>query len=417
MGSRGNGVILGLGCLLLVIVMVMGLGLVAFGALYIPRQVERQVQAALTERPVVTRVVEVAAEPTARALPSTGRAGAAAPSAGSSSAVPAIESEDLTALYQQLTPGVVNIQVVVQRMGTSGEGAGSGFILDDAGHIVTNNHVVAGATKVVVVFFDGTEVEAKVVGTDADSDLAVVRVERLPEGTHPLPLGDSSQVQAGEWVVAIGNPFNLGGSMTVGIISAVGRTISSGVTPFSIPEVLQTDAAINPGNSGGPLLNLRGEVIGVNAQIATSGVRANAGVGFAIPVNVVRIVAPALIERGAYSWPWLGVQGSSVNLMLQQANDLPSQEGAYIAGVVRNGPAAAAGMQGSTGTTTIDGIEVPTGGDVVTAVDGRPIRDFADLLAEIAFRQPGQTVSLTVLRGNRTVQVDVTLAPRPQNVQ
>ena len=168
--------------------------------------------------------------------------------------------DSLTDLYDQLNPGVVNIQVYVQRGGLIGQGAGSGFVLDDEGHIVTNNHVVADAQRVTVIFYEGTEAEAEVIGTDADSDLAVIRVDELGEGVHPLPLGDSDRVEAGEWVIAIGNPFSLGGSMTLGIVSAVGRTIPAGETPFAIPQAIQTDAAINPGNSGGPLVNLRGEI-------------------------------------------------------------------------------------------------------------------------------------------------------------
>src|SRR5690606_9896833 len=205
-------------------------------------------------------------------------------------------------LYDQLNPGVVSIQTFVEgSFGGQGQGlgAGSGFILDEAGHIVTNNHVVAGAAQITVKYFNDLEVEATVVGTDQDSDLAVLRVEQLPADVHPLPLADSDSVRTGEWVIAMGNPFGFESSMTIGIVSAVGRSIPSGVTPFSIPEAIQTDAAINPGNSGGPLLNLNGEVIGVNAQIRTDpGVRANSGVGFAIPSNVVRLVAPVLIEEG-----------------------------------------------------------------------------------------------------------------------
>ena len=408
MDRRGTSLLVGLGCLFLVIISILGIGLFGFAAYYIPRQVQSQVRAAVQNIPRPAPVVEPTPRPSARRLPSTGSEGGS----------PAIEGEALVALYRQLTPGVVNIQVVMEQLGQTGQGAGSGFILDRDGHIVTNNHVVSGATRVTVLFYDGTEERAEIVGTDADSDLAVIRVDRLPDGAHPLPLGDSSQVAAGEWVVAIGNPFGLGGSMTVGIISALGRTIPSGATPFSIPEVLQTDAAINPGNSGGPLLNLRGEVIGVNAQIATAGgVRANAGVGFAIPVNVVKLVAPALIREGAYIWPWLGVQGTSVNLAIAEANELSTQRGAYIDGVVAGSPAAGAGLRGSRGARSISGLRVPMGGDVVTAVDGRPVDDFADLLAEIAFSRPGDSVTLTILRDGRTLSVNVTLAPRPATIE
>jgi 2-alkenal reductase len=320
----------------------------------------------------------------------------------------------LPALYQQLNPGVVNIQVFVDAGGQLGRGAGSGLVLDDQGHIVTNNHVIANAELVTVIFFDGQEAIAEVIGADDDSDLAVIRVDALPEGVHPLPLGDSSLVQVGEPVIAIGNPFGLGSSMTTGIVSANGRTIDSQATPFSIPLVIQTDAAINPGNSGGPLLNLRGEVIGVNAQIATnSGVAANAGVGFAIPSSVVRLVAPVLIAEGVYEWPWLGVTGTSVNLALMEANELESQDGAYIDLVVPGGPAEQAGLRGSSGREDVRGLPVPTGGDVILAVDGQPIADFDALLANTAFHHPGDTVTLTVVRDGERVEIPVTLQARP----
>ena len=214
-------------------------------------------------------------------------------------------------------------------------------------------------------------------------------------------------------MIAIGNPFSLGSSMSLGIVSAVGRTIPTQETPFSIPQAVQTDAAINPGNSGGPLLNLDGQVVGVNAQIASSS-GTNSGVGFAIPSDVVRRVVPTLIEEGSYSWPWLGVQGGQVNLLLQEANDLDTQEGAYIAVVVENGPAEEAGLQGATAEETILGQNIPVGGDVVVEADGEPIRDFADLLTYIAFRRPGDRVTLTILRDGSRQDVIVELAARPE---
>lgn len=322
-------------------------------------------------------------------------------------------------LYQRVLPGVVTIQVFMDSANGfgGGGGAGSGFIFSD-GYIVTNNHVVSRADFVTVSFFNGVEAQAEVVGTDDDSDLAIVRVENLPEGVYALPLGDSDNVQVGEWVVAIGNPFELSGSMTVGIVSAVGREIESGFTSFSIPQAIQTDAAINPGNSGGPLLNLNGEVIGVNAQIATGGaVAANAGVGFAIPSNIVRRVAPSLVEFGEYTWPWLGVTGNSVNLAVQQANELPSQNGAYIHTVVTGGPAVQAGLRGSTGETVVNGVSVPVGGDVVIAANGQPINDFTDLLVLTSNSAPGDQLDLTIVRDGVEMILPVTLGPRPGNVQ
>ena len=327
---------------------------------------------------------------------------------------PAVDSATLTALYERVNPGVVNIQVVVQREGrVVGQGSGSGFILDKAGHIVTNNHVVAGASDITVVFYDSFQVKAEIVGTDDDSDLAVIKVARLPDGTYPLPLGDSDKAKPGEWVVAIGSPFGLGSSITMGIVSAVGRTIASGVTPFSIPQAIQTDAAINPGNSGGPLLNLQGEVIGVNAQIASSGSRANAGVGFAIPANIVRRVAPVLIESGAYHWPWIGVTGRDVNLAIMEANDLDTQKGAFISSVVPGGPADKAGLVGASESVMIDGAQIPVGGDVIIEADGKSVEDFSDLLIDVAFKLPGDEIKLTIIRDGKRRQIAVKLDARP----
>lgn len=335
---------------------------------------------------------------------------------GATEGMPQIEGVSLTTLYDEVSPGVVSIRVYVQRGGTTGQGAGSGFVLDNEGHIVTNNHVVAEAEVVTVIFNNGFEVRAEIVGTDADSDLAVVQVEEMPDGMAPLPLAESGTAEPGDWVVAIGNPFSLGGSMSLGIVSAVGRAIPSGATPFRIPRAVQTDAAINPGNSGGPLLNLDGEVVGVNAQIASGGSGVNSGVGFAIPSEVVRRVVPALIEEGAYPWPWLGVSGLPVNLLVQEANNLPVQQGAYIAQVVDGGPADEAGLQGATGTEAILGSDIPVGGDVVIEADGGPVADFTDLLDYVAFQQPGDTIELTILRDGERQQVTVELAARPEGL-
>ena len=324
------------------------------------------------------------------------------------------QTDVLDNLYDQFNRGVVSIQVYLRRGGFPGTVAGSGFLLDQQGHIVTNNHVIAEGDLITAIFYEGTEVEAQVVGTDADSDLAVIQVGEIPGEAVALPLADSEQVAAGDPVVAIGNPFRLGGTMTFGIVSAVGRTIPSGQTPFSIPQAIQTDAAINPGNSGGPLLNLEGEVIGVNAQIATGGGgQANAGVGFAIPANVVRRVTPVLIENGRYEWPWLGVEGGSVNLLIAQANNLPTQNGGYIDSVRSNSPADRAGLQGSTGSSEVQGFPISTGGDVVVEAGGEPVDNWSDLLVIIASRNPGNELQLTVLRDGQRQQLTVTLEARP----
>lgn len=334
----------------------------------------------------------------------------AAPTGG---AVPLDATANLLAnRYQQLSPGVVNINVLSSGP-AGGQGAGSGFILDTEGHIVTNHHVVEGAGFVSIVFYNNIEAQAEIVGTDDDSDLAVLRVASLPDDVYPLPLADSDLVQVGDWAIAIGNPFALGSSMTLGIISAVGRVIPSGVAGFSIPQAIQTDAAINPGNSGGPLLNLAGQVIGVNAQIRTGGANGNTGVGFAIPANVVRRVIPVLIANGSYQWPWAGIEGAPINLLLQEANALASQRGAYLNTIIPNGPAAAAGLQGSTDTTRLDGFTVPVGGDVVVAIDGEPTADFDQLLNQIAFKTPGDEVVFTLLRNGSQIERTVMLEGRP----
>ena len=259
---------------------------------------------------------------------------------------------------------------------------------------------------------------AKKYGYDASQGtlLKIEDVENLPF----VELGDSDDLEIGEWVVAIGNPFGFDSSMTLGIVSAVGRAIPGLAPQFSIPQVIQTDAPINPGNSGGPLLNMRGEVIGVNAQIRNAeGVRANAGVGFAIPSNVVRLVAPVLIEQGRYQWPYLGVSGPEygVDLALQRANNLPDQRGAYVHFVQPGTPAERAGLRGSSSERTVLGQPTPTGGDVIIGFNGEPIADFADMLSRIAFSQVGEEVVLTVRRGGETLEVPVTLAARPDAIQ
>jgi 2-alkenal reductase len=381
----------GLGCLTLILLV----AVIAIPVFVVPFQIRAALNSAAGEQ--VT------------SPPEPGSAGTALPAEGALAG----QAASLSELYSQSNPGIVTIRVYAQRGMMGGQGSGSGFVYDDRGHIVTNNHVVASAQQVTVVFYNELEAEASVVGTDPDSDLAVIKVDGLPEDVHPLPLGDSNQVTVGETVIAIGNPFGLQSSMTAGIVSAVGRTIESGVTPFSIPHAIQTDAAINPGNSGGPLLNLKGEVIGVNAQIATSGAQANAGVGFAIPASIVRQVVPVLIEKGAYQWPWLGVSGRSVNLAIMRANGLDAQQGAYIDEVDPEGPAAKAGLQGSSGTRLIDSAQVPTGGDVIVAVDGKPAANFDALLVEVAAKRPGDQVALTVQRSGQQRALTVTLAARP----
>jgi 2-alkenal reductase len=337
------------------------------------------------------------------------------PDDGTAPGLETVSSDFLGRLYQDVGSGVVSIYVLINDSGQSGQVAGSGFVFDASGDIVTNNHVVENASLVVVIFQDGTEEKAQVVGTDPYSDLAVVKVDQLPDSANPLPIGDSSIVTTGDWVVAIGNPFGLESSMSIGIVSAIGRTIPAGATSFSIPMAIQTDAAINPGNSGGPLLNLEGQVVGVNAQIASNGAKANAGVGFSIPSEIVRRVVPTLIQVGAFQWSWLGVEGSSVNYFIAQANNLSVERGAYILRTITGGPAEQAGIQGGAEPVTVEGVEVPTGGDVIIEADGIPIQEYADLQALIALKEPGTAMDLTIMRDGEQQHISVTLAPRPAN--
>jgi S1-C subfamily serine protease len=331
-----------------------------------------------------------------------------------------ISSEEalLVNLYNRINPAVVNITVYLLQNGELIPASqGSGFVYDDSGHIVTNAHVVHGADEVDITFPDNTIRVGQIVGEDLHSDLAVVKIEDMPGSTNPLELGDLDSVRVGESVIAIGNPFGLEGTLTKGLVSAIGRTIPA-LTVFSIPQAIQTDAAINPGNSGGPLLNLEGQVIGVNAQIETDGTsRANSGVGFAIPVSMVKMVVPALIENGEYQWAWLGVRGGNLDPFLVEAMDLPVEKGAYIVFVEPDGPADKAGLQGANDTATVDQHTVDVGGDVIIQVDDQPVRSFDDLLIYIALdTHPGQQVSLTLIRNGEQRQVDVTLEQRPESL-
>lgn len=328
--------------------------------------------------------------------------------------------DTLINLYNQVNQGVVSIQVLTEL----GGGLGSGFVIDDQGHIVTNYHVVENVTDLEIGFSSGFKARGELVGTDIDSDLAIIRVDAPPEELHPLPLSDSDQVQVGQTVVAIGNPFGLEGTMTVGIVSGLGRTLRSMRTTadggaFSAGDIIQTDAAINPGNSGGPLLNLAGEVIGVNQSIRTNtfsdvGEPVNSGIGFAIPINIVKRVAPFLISEGSYDYPLLGITSlNDISLLQQEALDLPRSTGVYITSVTEGGPADRAGLRAGTRNTSIPGLRA--GGDLVIAIDGRDVRNFNDLIGYlVANKRPGETVTVTILRDGQEMQFELTLDKRPE---
>ena len=326
------------------------------------------------------------------------------------------EELSLIQLYARINPAVVNITTyIIMNEEAIPDAQGSGFVYNNEGYIVTNAHVVHGTDQIDVAFSDGTILPAETVGEDLHSDLAVIKVESIPEGVQPIPQGNIDEVVVGQTVVAIGNPFGLGGTLTRGVVSALGRTIPA-LTQFSIPKSIQTDAAINPGNSGGPLLNLDGELLGVNAQIQTDGIlRSNLGVGFAIPVNIVQHVVPQLIENGRIDWAWLGVTGTDMNPTIAEALGIDTTKGAYLSSIVEDGPASKAGLQGSVGTTKINSRVSPVGGDVIVAINNQPIESFDDLLIYIALKsKPGDEVNLTIIRDGKKMDVKVTLAPRPK---
>ncbi|MEM0383914.1 MAG: trypsin-like peptidase domain-containing protein [Candidatus Caldarchaeum sp.] len=315
------------------------------------------------------------------------------------------EEPDFSSLYEMVKDSVVMVRV----FSSSGSGVGSGFVYDTLGHVVTNQHVVRGGTSFRVVFSDGSMYRARVVGTDVDSDIAVLRIENPPEGLKPLRLGNSSELRIGELVVAIGNPFGLEGTITSGIVSQKGRLLPTG-RGYSIPGVIQTDAAINPGNSGGPLLNMRGEVVGVNTAIEPSGV----GIGYAVPSSIVSRVVPALIQNGSYQRSWMGISAVSLDIDIAAAMGASVSKGVLVVDVVSNSPAQRAGLRGGDRNVVVNGTPVRVGGDIITAVDGRQVASMDELLLYMEERtSPGQTVSLTVLRGSQVIELSVVLAARP----
>jgi 2-alkenal reductase len=353
--------------------------------------------------------LQPAAAPT---QPLTGPTPASAPTLDTTTVVGALE-ELMIGVYKQVNPSVVHIRVTVGRGRFTQQATGSGFVLDRRGHIVTNNHVVEGATDITVTFADDTEVPAKVVGTDPGSDLAVIAVDLPADSLHPAELGDSDQVVPGQLTIAIGNPFGLEGSMTMGIVSAVGRVIQPEASRFSIAHMIQTDAPINPGNSGGPLLDSQGRVIGVNTLIFSQ-TGTSAGVGFAVPVNTVKRVVPELIARGRYDHPWLGISGYSITPRLARELDLPAERGVLIGDVDANGPAARAGLRGGSRQVVVDGTPFIVGGDMVIAIDGRPVKSMDDIIGYLEEeRQVGDVVRLTVLRAGQEREITVRLAARP----
>ncbi len=341
------------------------------------------------------------------------------------------ETEIYTEVYRRVSPSVVRIDNLTAISSPRGsdtalpESQGSGWVWDTNGFIVTNHHVVDGADRLTVTLADGVEVPATLIGSDIDSDLAVIRVDPALVQLAPVARGSLDEVQVGQRAIAIGNPFGFDNSMTTGIVSALGRSIEA-QSGYSIPLAIQTDAAINPGNSGGPLLNERGQVIGVNFLIR-SAVASSSGVGFAIPINIVERVVPSIIETGAYEHSWLGVSGRTYSPAWAEALGFPVEaRGAYIMSVRQDGPARRAGLRGATTDTNIplaadmSGIVyLQRGGDLVIAIDGQPVRTFDDILIYLeSYKSPGDEVVLTVLRANQGERdLVVTLGRRPASGQ
>jgi S1-C subfamily serine protease len=329
---------------------------------------------------------------------------------------PAESQDTLVALYERVSPGTVAI--------ITDQGQGSGFVYDGVGHVITNYHVVEGATAIEVRFTSGFMGYGTVVGTDLDSDIAVVKVDGPSAEFHPVPLGDSDALNVGQTVIAIGNPFGLDTTMTVGIVSALGRTLESAHEspdgrPFTAGDIIQTDAAINPGNSGGPLFNINGEVIGVNRAIISNNTTAqgqptNSGIGFAVSVNIVKRVAPVLIEKGKYDYPYLGISSiDSLTLEMVEALGLKVFTGAYVTSVTSGSPADQAGIKAGNQDIGL-GNNLRAGGDLITAIDGRDVRTFDELLSYlITNKGPGDTVVLTVLRGEEKLDLSIILGKRP----
>lgn len=329
--------------------------------------------------------------------------------------------DNLVQLYESVSPGVVSIQVYSDL----GSGLGSGFVIDQEGHIVTNYHVVEVAREVEVHFPSGLKVYGEVIGVDLDSDLAVIKVDVDPDDLHPLPLGDSDQLRVGQTVVAIGNPFGLSGTMTVGIVSARGRTLESiqqteGGAFFTAGDLIQTDASINPGNSGGPLLNLNGEVIGINRALRTSGngifsTSSNTGIGFAVSSNIVKRVVPTLKKGLTFDYPYLGLSSlESLTLANAELLGLPTANGAYVLDVVPGGPADKAGLKAGSQATQVAGLYA--GGDLIIRVDNVDVLEFSDLLSYLMLnKNPGETMDMVILRNGEEKTITITLGKRPSS--
>ena len=304
------------------------------------------------------------------------------------------------------------VQVNVLRGGSDG-GMGSGFVYSEEGYIITNQHVVKDAKKVTVTFLDGEAYIGDVIGTDPDLDIAVVKVSPSNTYLQPITIGDSSKLKVGEKIAAIGNPFGLSGSMTSGIVSQIGRLLPQ-ESGYSIPDVIQTDAAINPGNSGGPLINMKGEVVGINTAIQSI-TGEFSGIGFAVPSNTVKKIVPVLIEDGEFKHPWMGISGTDVDPELADFRELKSSKGFLIISVIEGSPAEQAGLIGVTETKEIDGRELAVDGDIVLSIDGKTVRKISDILIHLQREKSiGDEMVLSVNRNGEILELTMVLEERPR---
>ena len=320
----------------------------------------------------------------------------------------------LTEIFERTEESVVQVNIRSDNAINNRGNMGSGFVYKDDGYIITNHHVVDNAERVTITFLDGESYIAKIIGTDADLDIAVLKVEMGSTYLQPIPIGDSSHLKVGEPIAAIGNPFGLSGSMTSGIISQIGRLLPQD-SGYSIPDVIQTDAAINPGNSGGPLLNMKGEVVGMNTAIQ-SATGEFTGVGFAVPSNTIKKVVPVLIRDGIFHHPWMGISGSDVDPDLAKIRELNSSKGFLIATVIEGSPAEAAGLQGVTITKEIDGREYPLDGDIIIKIDDIVVRKISDILIHLQREKSiGDELIMTVNRDGTMIEAVLVLGERPQN--
>jgi S1-C subfamily serine protease len=347
----------------------------------------------------------------------------AAPAAIAQPASDSNEGISVHEIYQRDAEGVAFISAQVVQSSESVFGfpqqqqstaTGSGFLIDDEGHIITNAHVVDGAKSVTVQLGDGDPQDAEIVGADPSTDIAVLKVDDT-QGVNPLPLGDSSNVQVGDPVVAIGNPFGLDRTVTTGIVSALQRQIQA-PNGFSISDVIQTDAAINPGNSGGPLIDAAGQVIGINSQIESQS-GGNVGIGFAVPIKTAADVVSQLEDGGEIHRAYLGITGGDITPDIAQALNLPVDQGVLVEQVLNGGPADDAGINGATGQATIGGQTVPIGGDIITKVDGKEVTGMDEVISAVNSHKPGDELTLTVSREGQQRDVTVKLGDRPAQAQ